>query len=301
MSFGTAQAVEQPERLPPAGVVLRRPLLGAQGARSSSLSFTAPTRLWKAYRSSMQPRNELPDEAREELQRVMLDESYGAARLQYASTILAVLINIEDWLAIDSWLGGGKVDDTGRREEFGEAFSEFRAVSTVVCMAAELAETAVVMAEKRRYYAVAAVIRQLIECEYLLTLFNEDLGHARRWREGTPDEIRESFTPAKMRKLVGKFSNEEYWEHCSTGGHPAPKGARLLEKLDPARQWWPVAGAELTTDLGLHLQRIWKAVDALLVKHHARYERVRADQRLRAEDAWSNWQEADPLVAVLTE
>lgn len=232
---------------------------------------------------------------------MMLDETHSAARVLYASTILGVVINIVDWLAIDSWLGGGKVNDTDQKGEFGEAFFEFRAVSTVVCMAGELAEAAVVMAEKRRYYAVAAVIRHLIECAYLLTLFDEDLDHARRWRESTPDEVRESFTPAKMRKLVGTFSNEEYWNHCSTGGHPAPKGARLLEKLDPTRQSWSYSAAELTIDLGLHLQRMGKAIDALLRKHHARYERVRADQRRRAEDAWSQWLEADPLVAVLTE
>jgi hypothetical protein len=104
-----------------------------------------------------------------------------------------------------------------------------------------------------------------------------------------------------MRKLTGKFSRQEYWNHCSTGGHPAPKGARLLEKLDPARQSWPYSAAELLIDLGFHLQRIWKALNALLMKHHARYERVRADQRRQAEDAWSQWREADPVAAVLTE
>ena len=110
----------------------------------------------------------------------MLDETYRTARAQYASTVLAILINIEDWLAIDSWIGGGKVVDTERHETFGQAFGAFRGVATVVCMATELAETAVVMAEKNRYYAVGAVIRQLIECECLLTLFNEDLDHASR-------------------------------------------------------------------------------------------------------------------------
>lgn len=148
--------------------------------------------------------------------------------------MLAILINIEDWLAIDSWLGGGKVTDTELREGFGESFTAFRGVATIVCMASELAEAAVSMAEKNRYYAVGAVIRQLIECEYLLTLFNEDLDQARRWLESTPDEVRDSFTPAKMRKLTGAFSNEEYWDHCSTGGHPALKGARLLEARSPA-------------------------------------------------------------------
>jgi hypothetical protein len=247
----------------------------------------------------MQPETQLSDQAREEFRRELLDKDNAAARMQYVSETLALTINLEDWLAIDSWLGGGKVTDTDPQEEFGQAFSEFRAVSTVLCMAAELAEAAVEMAKKTRYYAVAAVIRQLIECEYLLTLFNDDLEHARCWRESTPDEVRRSFAPQTMRRLTG-FADEEYWNHCSTGGHPAPKGARLLEKLDPARQSWPYSAAELLIDLGLHLRRIWKALDALLMKHHARYGRVRADQRRQAEEAWSQWLQADPVVEALT-
>lgn len=251
--------------------------------------------------SDLEARPQLDEEARADLRRVMLDETYSAARAEYARTILAILINIEDWIVIDSWLGGSKAADTKRREEFGQAYAEFRAVATVVSMAAELAEAAVTMAENRRYYAVGAIIRQLIECEYLLALFNEDLDQARVWAESTPDEVRESFTPAKMRKLLaGRFSNEEYWKHCSTGGHPAPKGARLLEKLDPRRRSWPYQAAELATDLGLHLHRTWAAVDALLSKHHARYVQVRADQRQQAEEAWTRWRNADPLVAALT-
>lgn len=242
-----------------------------------------------------------PEEVREELRRALCNDAVRAARVQYVSAVLAVIIKIEDWLAIDSWLGGGKVEHTERSEAFGEAFHEFRAVSTVVCMAAELAEAALAMVEKRRYYAVAAVIRQLIECEYLLTLFNEDLNHARSWQESTPEAVRKSFTPSKMRSLTGRFSNEEYWNHCSTGGHPAPKGAQLLEKLDPKRQSWPYAAAELTIDLGLHLQRIWAAIDALLLKHHARYGRIFTDQSRRAAEAWSHWQEADPVAAALIE
>lgn len=248
----------------------------------------------------MQPEDHLSDRAREELRRSLIDPGNMAARMRYVSEILALIINIGDWLAIDSWLGGGKVADTELREEAGRAFSEFRAVSTVVCMAGELADAAVDMAGKKRYYAVGALIRQLIECEYLLALFNVDLQHARRWRESTPDEVRKEFSPATMRRLTG-FANQEYWNHCDTGGHPAPKGARLLEKLDLTRQSWPYSAAELLIDLGLHLHRIWKALDALLVKHHARYVQVRAAQRRQAEDAWSQWQEADPVVEALNE
>jgi len=130
--------------------------------------------------AAVPPGPELPDETREDLRHALLDEAHMAARMRYVSEILALIINVEDFLAIDSWLGGGKVSDTRRREEFGQAFSEFRAVATVASMSAELAEAAVDMAKKGRYYAVGAVIRQLIECEYLLTLFNDGIGHAIR-------------------------------------------------------------------------------------------------------------------------
>lgn len=245
--------------------------------------------------------SELDDEARDEFRRVLLDESYGAGRIQFLTTILGVLVNIEDWLAIDSWLGGGKAEHPGSAEKPDHAsVMPFRGLAMVASMSAELADAAVAMVAKRRYYAVGAVIRQLIECEYLLVLFNEDLDHARRWSESSPAEIRKSFSPKQMRTLTGKFSNEEYWGHCDTGGHPAPKGARLLEKLDPMRRSWPVSAAELSIDLGLHLRRIWKAIDSLLVEHHVRYQRVRADQRQVAEEAWVTWRANDPVVEALT-
>lgn len=112
----------------------------------------------------MQPDERPSEPDREELARSLIDSDYTATRMRYVSEVRALIINIEDWLAIDSWLGGGKVADIELHEEAGQAFSEFRAVSTVTCMAAELADAAVDMAAKQRYYAVGALIRQLIEC-----------------------------------------------------------------------------------------------------------------------------------------
>jgi hypothetical protein len=149
--------------------------------------------------AAVPPGPELPDETREDLRHALLDEAHMAARMRYVSEILALIINVEDFLAIDSWLGSGKVSDIGRREEFGQAFSEFRAVATVASMSAELAEAAVDMAKKGRYYAVGAVIRQLIECEYLLT-----------WGE--------------MRAFPGarQLAGAEPWRMGAAAGYPAP-------------------------------------------------------------------------------
>lgn len=209
-----------------------------------------------------------------------------------------LIVNIENWVAIDSWLGAGKVTNTKSRDEYGREFAEFRAVATVICMSSELTESAVEMVGRRRFYAVGACLRQLIECEYLLIWFGEEISNARKWRESDPDTIRLAFTPKKMRKLTG-FPDQEYWDHCATGGHPAPVGARLLEKLDPMRSAWPFSAAELTVDLGLHIRRIWKATDSLLAKHHARYSSVRARERAQADDAWSSWRHNDPIVQML--
>jgi hypothetical protein len=206
------------------------------------------------------PQEEPCEQERDELRRALLDDQYDAPRRRYASTMVDILVSVDGWLAIDSWLGGGKVGDF-EAHEFGESFHVFRAVSMVVSMSTELAEAASVMGERRRYYAVGAVIRQLIECEYLLTLFSEDLDRAREWIQSSPDDIRAAFNPAKMRKITGKFSNEEYWGHCDTGGHPAPKGARLLENFSPDHRVWRYSAAGQSIDLGLHLHRIWRAID----------------------------------------
>ncbi len=150
-----------------------------------------------------------------------------------------------------------------------------------------------------RSYAVAAVLRQLIECEYLLAHFAIDLEQARNWWISTPAQIRKEFETKTMRK-AGDFSDTEYWMHCDAGGHPNPKGAFYVEWLDPGRRTWPVAREELSIDLGLHLHRTWNAIDRLLAKHHARYKEVRAAEREKAERAWTEWRASDPVAEGLT-
>ena len=185
----------------------------------------------------MQPEDQISDHAREELRRSLIDPDNIAARMQYVSAIAGLIISVADWLAIDSWLGGGKVTDVKVGEETGEAgqaFSEFRAVSTVACMAAELAGAAVDMARKERYYAVGALVRQLIECEYLVTLFSDDLEYARRWRESTPDEVRMEFTPKRMRRLTASPTRSTGTTAQPAGTRPRRAPACLRSSIRPA-------------------------------------------------------------------
>lgn len=230
---------------------------------------------------------------------MLLDEDLRGRRTRFCRVMSSLLVNVEDWLAVDSWLGGGRVYLAGSEEEFGADFEEFRAVATLVCMTSELAEAAVEMVERRRYYAVAATIRQLIECEYLAALFTKDWEAAKRWWESTPAQIRRSFSPAGTRRVLGKFSNQEYWKHCDAGGHPAPSGARFLVKMDISGSRWNLSASELEADLGLHLRRCWSAIDELLLGHHPRYENVRSSERHMAESAWAEWQEQDVFIQLI--
>lgn len=233
------------------------------------------------------------------LRQLLLDEQLQEAREAYSRAISATLTEVEGWLALDSWLGGGTATLTGADQPpSAEAVSAFRGVATVLCMASELAEAAVIMTS-RPDLCRPAVLRQLIEREYLLALFRQDIDHATIWITSTPAQIRQTFTPAKMRQRTAAFSNQECWSHCDSGGHPAPMGARLLQALDPTQETWPYQAGELTFDIGLHLQRVWRAADWVLATHHDRYATVRAGDRQRAIVAWSTWEAADPLLTMI--
>jgi hypothetical protein len=140
----------------------------------------------------------------------------------------------------------------------------------LVCQAAgELSTATVDLYRAEHWYAGAVLLRQFIECEYLVYLFALDCSHSAKWRKSTREERLDFFRPAAMRKLTqGKFRSEEYAIHCERGGHPSPFGSSLLPEhtaslLGKNRYLW--------SDLAQHLERFWGsfelAVDALDLGH----------------------------------
>lgn len=164
--------------------------------------------------------------------------------------------------------------------------------------AGELSMATVDLYRAERWYAGAALVRQFIECEYLVYLFAQDPAHAVKWRQSTREERLDFFKPATMRTMSnGKFRSEEYASHCERGGHPSPMGSSLLAEhtatlLGKNRYLW--------CDLAQHLERYWDsftlAVDALKLGH------VGIVQTARAEfPSWrAKWQELDPLSTWVT-
>jgi hypothetical protein len=201
-----------------------------------------------------------------------------SARRSACHEISGALVSLGRFL----WVGGWFFGDTGN------------GLGVLTQIGGELAISCVELLEASHYYATAALIRQLVEVEYLAWVFAEDEQAAARWLYSTPAQIRTIFSPANLRKrAAGRFRNSEYWAHCDLGGHANPKAAFLLPDhttiLPPEAAW---------VDLGQHLERLWGLTVAALDRNQWRDAVAIVDiDRLQA--ALSGWHECDPLAARL--
>lgn len=235
------------------------------------------------------------------------DDDAAAARERHSETISTALENVASWLAFDAWLGAGDMEDahTGdlAEQEPGRRRS-FVAVGLVAQISSELVSGALLLFRSGNEYAASALVRQLIECEYLLKAFAINFAEAARWLDANDSE-RWDFKPSKLRK-IGGFDHKEYASHCEAGGHPHPSGRHLLElprlisgvvqsasgetrDLDSVRALW--------LDFTFHCDRTWRALTDLLSAEHARFERVERTSTSVEEVAESRreWQQSDML------
>ncbi len=175
--------------------------------------------------------------------------------------------------------------------------------ATATEMAAELGEGARRLFDVGLWYPGAALVRQLIECGYLLTLMAENREEATVWMTSSHDEIVASFLPRHMRqRAVRSFRAGEYQTHCDRGGHPNPAGRSLLRHHD---EWRRLSPRGFYLDLAQHLAEAWASFVAALPLYDPRMgqadslhsperspEGGEAVARLLAE-----WRELDPVAA----
>jgi hypothetical protein len=141
-----------------------------------------------------------------------------------------------------------------------------------------------------KHYAGSALIRQLVEVEYLAWAFETKNEDATRWLRSTRDDRRGFFTPAKLRAAAGNhFRSVDYGYHCELGGHPVP-GSWVLLNGDAA-----VAQMMLSDCIG-HSGRIWNHVVGW-ARAHVNGPPVLARSREMMEH-YSRWKEFDTLTAL---
>lgn len=104
---------------------------------------------------------------------------------------------------------------------------------------------------------ISAILRQLLELEYLLWTATNDDAAAAAWLNSTRDERRKSWQPVHLRiRSEGHFRQEQYSIHCELGGHPTPEGLQLL--LDPP----DIVEALIPLDALDHGIAIWRSAQA---------------------------------------
>jgi hypothetical protein len=134
---------------------------------------------------------------------------------------------------------------------FGHGSDETVAVSVLLRIASEITLASADLFADGRCYAAAALLRQVVEVEYLAWAFETRDGDAERWLRSTQEERLEFFKPAKLRAAAqGKFRGKDYGYHCELGGHPVPGSVILLNGDTAVSQL-------LLSDLLGHIGRIW--------------------------------------------
>ncbi|QMV19938.1 hypothetical protein GOB94_15555 [Granulicella sp. 5B5] len=144
---------------------------------------------------------------------------------------------------------------------FGYGSDETVAVSMLLRIASELTGASAELFTTSRCYAASALLRQMVEVEYLAWAFESRDKDAEQWIRSNDEERQDFFRPAKLRKASqGRFRGKDYGYHCDRGGHPTPRASILLTG-DPANSQL------LLSDLLGHVGRIWNHIVGWAIEH----------------------------------
>lgn len=171
---------------------------------------------------------------------------------------------------------------------FGHGDDETVAVSVLLRVAGQLTSASADLFTEGRQYAAAALLRQMVEIEYLAWAFEVRDGDGERWLRSDQQERQNFFRPAKLRAAAqGKFRGKDYGYHCELGGHPVPQAGILLGG-DSA------IGQLLLSDLLGHVGRIWDHLVGWASENENGGPILRRSQRMSVK--FQEWKARDQLV-----
>lgn len=155
------------------------------------------------------------------------DEAAAALRRQLCGSLAGGLREAGKLL----WVGGVVIgsDRADGTSPHGFGSDATVGLGTVIQIAGELVTGASLLLADGNRYAAAALLRQLVEVEYLAWAFAEDAEEAMRWLRSTREERLKLWQPRHIRARAGeRFRGRDYALHCEAGGHPTAEGSRLL-------------------------------------------------------------------------
>lgn len=195
------------------------------------------------------------------------------------------------------WVGGNLLgpDRVSKSSPFDFGSDAAVGLATVIQIAGELISGAVVLLEQENIYAAAALIRQLVEIEYLTWAFAEDHQQAEAWLRSSRDERLKFWQPRDLRtRSAGRFRSADYAHHCERGGHPTPEAMALLpdhSRRDSAMLWW--------FDLAIHSASTWDYVNAAATEFgwSDQVDPIASRRGLAA--SIKSWRQREPLMHLL--
>ncbi len=219
------------------------------------------------------------------------DPSQSKVRYDVAIFASQVFLEVGNQIYATGHIFGS--DRKDGKSPFGHGSDEAVGVSVLLRIANQLVAAAADLLTSGRPYAGAALLRQLVEVEYLAWAFETRDGDAERWLR-SDREIREDFfRPAKLRQAAqGKFRSKDYGYHCEFGGHPVP-GAGVLLSEDEATQQL------LLSDLNGHAGRIWDHLVGWAYKNdiHGTFILNKSDEMLLRFQEWKRIDQLSGLPA----
>lgn len=178
------------------------------------------------------------------------DEAATASRIRVCDAIGDALFH----LGRVFWAAGYIVgpDRKSGASPFGFGDDSAVGIAAVLQIGGELAQGTSQLLKQGNLYGGAALIRQIVEVEYLSHAFAAQHEKASLWLRADRDERLRFWSPAQLRKGSQNFLASDYWHHCELGGHPTTRGMALLP--DHVR----MNSTSLWVDLAGHLSGIWK-------------------------------------------
>lgn len=227
-----------------------------------------------------------PDDLREVLRELAAHPDLAHLRLETSSAGAVGLRDAGRSLhVIGHLIGDGRVSGRSPR---GNGDDAQVAVGVLAQIAADLLDASAPLLSGSNHYAGAALLRQVVEVEYLTWAFANGKREASDWLNSTHRERAEFFTPHRLRQISdGRFSPSDYRHHCEQGGHPVPKAIPLLGSSD-------ITTAQmLLVDLLLHS---WRTIDNLIEWVRGRRVHESVPKGLRStQQLFSSWGSKDPL------
>ena len=222
---------------------------------------------------------------REAIERAATDPTQISARVVLAKFTSQLFDEVGTMLHLSGHIVGP--DRTSGASPFGNGSDETVAISLLLRIASQLIAASTDLFLDGKAYAAAALIRQMVEVEYLAWAFETRNQDAERWLRSNKDERQEFFTPAKLRKAAGgRFRSKDYGYHCELGGHPVPTSAILLSGRASVAQM-------LLSDSVGHAGRIW---DHLVSWARLQNEPFILEHAAEMSSRFAEWKSKDVLV-----